>query len=178
MINTNRGGLKLFSKVIHGLERVVHPLNAIAHRVAMLVLFLMMLITFIDVSGRMFSKPLYGAFELTGFGLALLIFYSLGYTQLKKGHITVSFLVDKWPKRAQAAADIITHLIFLTLVSVTTWQVVQQAVRLFNGNDKTADLGIRIYIIATMASIGLFFFALALLLELLKSVNEAVKRHE
>ncbi|GAE28049.1 TRAP dicarboxylate transporter [Halalkalibacter wakoensis JCM 9140] len=168
----------MLTKAIQGLERVIYPINAIAQRIAMIVLFLMMMITVIDVTGRMFSKPLYGAFELTGFGLALVIFYSLGYTQMKKGHISVSFLVDKWPVRVQAVADLIMNVIFLTLVAVTTWQVFQYAIRLFNGNEKTADLGIPIYIMTILASIGLLCFALSILLDLLKSLNEAVKKHE
>src|SRR5699024_10031199 len=111
-----------------------------------------------DVTGRIFFKPLLGAFELTGFALAITIFYSLGYTQIKKGHIHVTFLVDRWPKRVQAVVDVITYLIFLILVVLISWQVAQYAIRLYVGHDQTADLGIPTFIIAVISSIGILFF--------------------
>src|SRR5699024_5543380 len=99
----------------------------------MIVLFIMMAITVVDVTGRLFFKPLLGAFELTGFSLAITIFFSLGYTQIKKGHIHVTFLVDRWPKKIQAIVDVITYFIFLVLVVVICWQVADYAIRLHAG---------------------------------------------
>ncbi|MBP1971240.1 TRAP-type C4-dicarboxylate transport system permease small subunit [Virgibacillus natechei] len=165
----------MLDKTIKDLEKVIYPLNAIAQRIAMVVLFILMMITVVDVTGRIFIKPLYGAFELTGFALAIVIFFSLGYTQIKKGHIHVTFLVDRFGKRTQAIVDVITYLIFFLLVALITWQVADYAFRLHVGNDKTADLGIPVFVIAVISSIGILFFAFTMLLELLKAVQKVVK---
>lgn len=167
--------LPLFNKTIENLEKVIYQLNVVAQRIAMVVLFILMILTVVDVTGRMFIKPLLGAFELTGFALAITIFFSLGYTQIKKGHIHVTFLVDRFGKRAQALVDIITYLVFLTLIALITWQVAEYAIRLHAGHDKTADLGIPVFIIAIISSMGILIFALAMLLDLLKAVQRAVK---
>lgn len=166
----------MFEKAINNCEKIIHPINLIAQRIAMIVLFIMMFITVVDVTGRLFFKPLLGAFELTGFALAITIFCSLGHTQIKKGHIHVTFLVDKWSKRTQAIVDVITYLIFLILVALIFWQVIDYAMRLYAGHDKTADLGIPIYIIAIISSIGIFSFVLAMFLELLKALSKAVSK--
>lgn len=166
----------MLEKTIKNFEKLIHPLNLMAQRIAMIVLFLMMIITVVDVTGRLFFKPLLGAFELTGFTLAITIFFSLGYTQMKKGHIHVTFLVDRWPKKIQAIVDVITYTIFLVLVGVICWQVADYAIRLYNGHDKTADLGIPTYFIAIISSIGLLAFVLAMFLELLKALNRVVSK--
>jgi len=168
----------VITKLIASLEKIVYPLNKVGQRIAMFILFFMMVITFIDVAGRSLGSPLPGTFELTGFSLALLIFFSLGYTQIQKGHITISFIVDMWPKTAQAIANTITNIIFLLLSSLLTWQLWEHAMRLYAGNEQTVDLGLPVYIFVIMAFIGTLFFALAILLDLLKSINEVVSKDE
>ncbi len=165
----------MIDRTIKKLEKVIYPLNVIAQHVAMVVLFILMILTVLDVTGRIFIKPLLGAFELTGFALAITIFFSLGYTQIQKGHIQVTFLVDRFGKRVQAIVDIVTYLIFLILTILITWQVADYALRLYIGHDKTNDLGIPVFIIGIISSIGILIFAFAMLLDLLKAIQRAVK---
>ena len=164
--------------MIETLEKIIHPLSKYGHFLAIGILVFMMFMTFANVTGRYFYRPIYGTFELTGMGLALLIFFSLGYTQLKKEHISVSFIVDKFPPRVQAIVDVIWNTIFFALVCLLSWQLYQYALRLLRGNDKTVDLGIPMYIFSIAASIGILLFALVLLIDLLKSISKVVEKGE
>ncbi len=168
----------MLKKVIETLEKIIHPLSKYGHFLAIGILVFMMFMTFANVTGRYFYRPIYGTFELTGMGLALLIFFSLGYTQLKKEHISVSFIVDKFPPRVQAIVDVIWNTIFFALVCLLSWQLYQYALRLLRGNDKTVDLGIPMYIFSIAASIGILLFALVLLIDLLKSISKVVEKGE
>jgi len=83
---------------------------------AALVLFSMMVITFIDVSGRkLFVKPLYGAYEVTEFLMGMLIFCALPLVTAREGHVTVDvfdqFVPVRWRRWQQAV---------ITLVSAVT----------------------------------------------------------
>lgn len=58
-----------------------------------LLLFLMMTVTFVDVSGRyLLHRPLVGSSEMTRYMLALVIFISLPSVTRLKRHITISIL--------------------------------------------------------------------------------------
>lgn len=50
----------------------------------------MMVLTFIDVTGRkFFASPIYGAYELTEFMMGVLIFSALPLVTAREGHVTI-----------------------------------------------------------------------------------------
>ena len=58
--------------------------------VAAAVLFAMMTLTFVDVFGRkFFTKPIYGAYEITEFLMGMLIFSALPLVTARQGHVTI-----------------------------------------------------------------------------------------
>ena len=50
--------------------------------------------------------------------LAVLILLGLGYTEQQKGNVKVGLFLDKFPERFQAAVDIITVLLSLSIIIV------------------------------------------------------------
>ena len=58
--------------------------------VAALDLAAMMLLTFVDVTGRkFFASPIYGAYEITEFMMGVLIFSALPLVTAREGHVTI-----------------------------------------------------------------------------------------
>lgn len=168
----------MLDKAAHWVERIVFPLNGVAHKVGLVVLLLMMFLTVGDVAGRyLFNKPISGTFELTNFGLALVVFLALGYTQIRKGHISVDVLVSRFSPRAQAVIDSITYLFSLGLFSLVAWQSAVHAGRLFAGHNVSGVLLWPIYPFVIAVAIGSLLFCLVLLVDLLSSLSKAVK-HE
>jgi TRAP-type C4-dicarboxylate transport system permease small subunit len=50
----------------------------------------MMLLTFVDVTGRkFFASPIYGAYEVTEFMMGVLIFSALPLVTAREGHVTI-----------------------------------------------------------------------------------------
>jgi TRAP-type C4-dicarboxylate transport system permease small subunit len=61
--------------------------------VAALDLAAMMLLTFLDVTGRKFlAHPIYGAYELTEFMMGVLIFSALPLVTARENHVTIDVL--------------------------------------------------------------------------------------
>ncbi len=61
--------------------------------VAAAVLFAMMALTFVDVTGRkLFTRPVYGAYEITEFLMGMLIFCALPLVTAREGHVTIDVL--------------------------------------------------------------------------------------
>ncbi|MFC0560285.1 TRAP transporter small permease [Halalkalibacter alkalisediminis] len=159
------------------IEAFVHSLNNVTHRVSMLVLFLMMFLTTSDVIGRyFFYKPITGTYELTGLAMVIVIFLSLGKTQLKKEHISIDFLTSKLPVKLESTLNVITSLIMLVLLSLTSWQLFEYSRRF--GNQTSGDLGIPMNIFAIVAAIGVLFYALTIVLTMWNSVMKVVRKNE
>ncbi len=61
--------------------------------VAATVLFAMMVLTFVDVTGRkLFTRPVYGAYEITEFLMGMLIFCALPLVTAREGHVSIDVL--------------------------------------------------------------------------------------
>jgi len=161
---------------VEKLDRLIYKLNNILHSISSILLFFLMILTTVDVIGRyFFNKPITGTYEITGLSLAIIIFFSLGMTQLKKEHIEIDFLTNKMPATLQHVLYAISSLILFILIALTTWQLFQYGNRILLGNETSGDLGLPLYIFVFTTAIGSFCFMLTFLLDLLKSLIKVVK---
>jgi len=168
----------MLDKAARWAERVVSPLSEVMHKVGLAVLLLMVFLTVGDISGRYFlSRPITGTFELTNFMLALVVFFAIGYTQVRRGHISIDVVISRFSPRAQAVIDSITYLLSLGLFSLVTWQSAIHANRLFEGHNVSGVLSLPIYPFVIVVAVGSLLFCLVLLVDLLSSLAKAVK-HE
>lgn len=93
--------------------------------VVALVLFAMMALTVVDVTGRyLFSRPVPGGFEIMQFLLAIVVFAALPLVTHDCGHITVSlfdtFFRGAW-RRVQELFVLIMSAIALAIVTLRMW---------------------------------------------------------
>jgi TRAP-type mannitol/chloroaromatic compound transport system permease small subunit len=85
----------------------------------MILLIPMMLLTSADVMGRaVWSRPIYGTVELSSYMLAIFILLGVAYTHQVKGHVRVSMLLSRVPRRAGLVLDVITILLSLFIVAL------------------------------------------------------------
>jgi len=95
----------------HFLEKLGFVTRILGY-IAAAALFLMMLLTTVDVGGRyLFQAPIMGVYELTEFMMVCVVFFSLAYTQSRKGHVEVDILVGRFPKRVQEALTIVNYIV-------------------------------------------------------------------
>ncbi|MET3695761.1 TRAP-type C4-dicarboxylate transport system permease small subunit [Bacillus oleivorans] len=173
------GELSAIEKLTNGIEKIAHFFNHVSHKVSSVLLFLLMCVTTVDVIGRnIFNNPITGSYELTGLMLAMMIFFSLGMAQLKRDHIEIDFLTKKLPLKVQAGLNAITSLILSILMALTTWQLIEFTKRMFTGNYLSGELGFPIYIVTALATVGVLFFTLTILLDMLQSILKVVQKNE
>jgi len=163
------------ARFVGWLERCISPLAKIMHKIGLAILLLMMFLTVGDVLGRYFlGLPIPGAFEVTNFMLALLVFFTLGYTQLQKGHISIDVIMLRLSPRTQAVIDSIACLASLLLFCLVIWQTAVHARRLYIGHEVSGILSWPIYPFVIVAAIGCLLFSLVLLVNLLLAVVKGV----
>ncbi|MCS7280504.1 MAG: TRAP transporter small permease [Desulfobacterota bacterium] len=151
-------------------RRIIVALVQRTKDVGLVILMAMMFLTIIDVFGRKFLQaPVTGSYEVTELMLATFVFFSIGYTQLKKGHIAIEAAYTKLPLKARICLDRIVYLISIGLTLIMTWQLLMHAKRLYLGKTVTGVLHIPIYPFFILAAFGTFIFFLALFLDLVES---------
>lgn len=82
----------------------------------------MMLLTCVDVIGRVVARPILGAIEVAGFLATLTLAFSLPDTHRARGHVGVEILTMRLGPRSRAAMEVVTGLLGLGLFAVITWR--------------------------------------------------------
>ena len=164
--------------MVSKLTSTVHVLNNIANRIAQLVLFVMMFITFIDVVGRYLGRPLPGTFELTELAMSVLFFYSIGHTQVHKGHIRVEILMSRLPAHWRRKIDLVTTAASFMVATLFTWQIAVHAQRLREAGTVSGVLKLPVFLFAAIAAVGSFLYVLALLADWLSILTQEQTTYE
>lgn len=139
----------------------------------MVLLIPMMLLTASDIIGRaVWARPIPGAVELSSYMLAVFILLGVAYTHQVKGHVRVTMLVSRLPKRAGLLLDVITTLLSLFIISILAWQgwVVGIEERTVSDMLRIPQLPFRL-----LVSVAGLFLCLELLIDLWASVEELIR---
>jgi TRAP-type C4-dicarboxylate transport system permease small subunit len=139
-------------------DTVLRKLGWISHTLAYLgavALFVMMLLTTADVTGRyLFNQPILGAFELTEFLVLILIFSFLAHTQAEKTHVSVDLLLRRLPRKWRRAIGVFNHAVSLALMALLVWMTALRALELKTYVEASSNLGIPKYPFAFFVVIG------------------------
>jgi TRAP-type C4-dicarboxylate transport system permease small subunit len=108
---------------------------------AALVLFLMMLLTFVDVIGRyLLNAPVTGSFEIIELMVAALVFCALPLVTAREEHVAVdlfSHLLSARTEQIRAVVVGLLNAIILIAIAVKVWQKAAESARY---GDQTAML--------------------------------------
>ena len=110
-----------------------------------LILFLMMLLTFVDVVARyLFNFPLRGGFEVTELMLLVLIFAGLPLVSHADEHVTMDFIDRILPDAGRRFLVRLVHAVCAAVMFFLTWQVWIKAGRIAGYGDTTDVLKITV----------------------------------
>lgn len=142
---------------------------------AAVLLFLLMLITFVDVVGRnLINHPLNGASELTEILLASLIFLMLPRVALRNQHIVIDLIENVASPWVLRVLDVFAAVLSAIMFFLISWQMGVLAVRALGYGDSTAALGIPIAPILFGISFMAGIVGVAFLLSTSTSLRDAV----
>lgn len=105
------------------------------------VLFLMMMVTTVDVIGRyVFNKPLAGGFELTEMMLAALIYCGLPLVSKRREHIVIDTFDPFMSRTVKRYLDVIADLVCFLTLSGIGYLIFRRAARVAEYGDTTSVL--------------------------------------
>jgi len=158
------------------LEKISRILNRTFVLMAGAFMAAMILITCANIFLRIVWVPVKGTFQLMGFFGAVATAFVLGYTQLKKAHISVDILVNVFSQRIRTIFNGINYFVCMIFFAVLGWQISRLATTIWKTGEVTETLRIVYYPFTYGVALGCFLLALVLLVDFLKlffTKNEA-----
>jgi len=147
------------------LERFSQKINRFFLWVAGFFLVAMIAMTCGNIFSRLIWTPLKGTFELMGFFGALVTAFVLGYTQIKKAHISVDILVNRFSRNVQRILKAANSIICMIFFAMAGWQICTMAATQRSTGEVTETLRIIYYPFTYGVGLGCFLLALVLLVE-------------
>jgi len=117
---------------------VTKTLEKLLGVISAVVLFLMMIITTVDVFGRyVLNKPLPGGFEMTEMALAVLIYAALPLVSIRREHIVIDTLDTLMSPAVKAFFNKLSDVICCLTLSGIGYLIFRRAVRVAEYGDTT-----------------------------------------
>ena len=123
------------------------------------VLFLMMMITAVDVAGRyLFNKPIAGGFELTEILLAALIYCGLPLVSARREHIVIDTFDPLFSRQLKRGLDMVAEVVCAAALAGVGLLIFLRANRVAEYGDTTSVLKLPlapvVYVMAVMITVA------------------------
>ena len=152
------------------LDTISEWLNKILAWVAGAFLFWMVLLTCANILCRIFWVPIRGTFELMGFSGAVVAAFALGYTQIKRGHISVDVLVETFSQTRRRALVFVHNVICCAFFALATWQLGIKTHTLRVTGEVTETLRIIYYPFTYAVAFGCLVLAFVMLADIIRQL--------
>jgi TRAP-type C4-dicarboxylate transport system permease small subunit len=138
-------------------------------------IFVMMVVTTIDVIGRdFFNLPLFGAFEMTEILMGLVIFAGMPLTTAAREHITVNFLESVVSPRVRCFQAALGDVLCAAVAGVMAWRIYARGLDLIAAHETTMMLGVGRGYIAIAMGLLMAVAALVFVWNALRAIRTAL----
>ena len=146
-------------------ERIIVKITNMSNGIAAAAIVFIRLLTSLEVILRIFRVSIAGSYDLVGLCSTLAISFSLGYTSLQKGHISVDLIIRRFSYSTQRIIKFINTCIAFTLFGILTWQSFLYTIQLKNAGEVSPTLQISIYPFVLGLTLGSLLLCLVLIVE-------------
>ncbi len=159
--------------IIRFLDLIATRASALLACLAGIMLVAMMLLACSNMVIRAFATSIKGTVEMVGFCGAMLTAFSLGYAQIKKGHIAVGLLAKLFPVRLRSLMDALQHFasaIFFAWAAIETFR---WGISLIDSDELSETLRIIYHPFVFCAALGCVVISFVLFVDALKTLFPA-----
>lgn len=155
-----------------GAKKIVDRMAKAALTLGMGWVMVMMVLTTVDVAGRyFFSKPVPGGIETCEFMLAIFGILGMAYTHMAGANVRVTMLTRALPARFEHLLDSLTNLLSLQIMLFLAWYGIVSGIEEFQAGTTTDTLGVPLYPLYFLLSLGAGLLCLVILINVLESVT-------
>jgi TRAP-type C4-dicarboxylate transport system permease small subunit len=163
------------SNKIASFEKFVVLISKLSDGISQIAVMAMMLVTIANILGRLFWRPIYGTFDYVSFFSVILVAFALAYCAVQRGHISVELIVTRLPQRIQGIIGCFTNILSLGIFIIVIWQCVVFAERMIRAKQVTMTALLPFYPFIYVIALGCFLLCLVIIVDLIKSLDKAVK---
>ena len=156
-----------------GLKSALLSFAAGLDRISWVVLFVMMVMTVVDVLLRKFTNmTIIGCGEMTEMMMAVVVFCSLAQCQVTDSHIRIDLIIGRCTPKVQLLADTLTQSLCFLLFCLIAVSTFKHGLEIREWQEVSIDLAIPIYPFVFIAAFGSALLALILLTRTLNCLSE------
>ncbi len=126
-------------------------------------------LTCANITIRIFSVPISGTFELMGYFGAVAAALSLGYTQIRKGHIFVDIVYNVFPHKLQRLLSFINSVVCFCFFALIAQQLVKWGNTLRSTGQVSETLNFEYYPFVFAVALGCAALCLVFFIEIVLS---------
>lgn len=119
---------------------------------------------------RIFHLPFRGTYEIVSFLGAVVIAFSLGYTQKRKDNIVVDILTDKFPDAIKNMIDKVAYLAITIFFGVVAWQLYVWGMKIMESSEVSETLKIIFHPYVFMVAVGFIILSFTAFIDFLKNL--------
>jgi TRAP-type C4-dicarboxylate transport system permease small subunit len=139
--------------------------------VAGIALIGIMLLIGADIVGRIFGRPVPGAYEIVSLAGGLIIGLALPATSRAKGHVSTDVLTGKLSERSKRILAVTTRLICIVVFLLAGYGMIMMGARLKVSGEITAVLALPFYYAAYAIGGAFWIQTLILFSEIFETIN-------
>jgi TRAP-type C4-dicarboxylate transport system permease small subunit len=159
------------------MKQKMYKLSEFLETVGGIILLIVMGLVVINVLLRsLFDSPINGTYDYVSLLSSLVIGLALANCAVHKGHIAIDYFIMKFPVKIQASIDVLMGLISVLFLLIAAWQIGEYGYSIFTSGRKSPSVMISYYPFVYIVGIGVFFFALVVLMQTLESMRKVIKK--
>jgi TRAP-type C4-dicarboxylate transport system permease small subunit len=156
-------------------ERIVNSIVTSLFQISKICVFSLMVLIVMNIILRKAWHSIYGTYDYVGFITTIMVTFGIGYLALKKGHIAVDLIMERFPKRVQAIIDGFGTILSFGVFALISWQLIIYGNGVLKSGEHTLTSMTPFYPFVYGISLGIALLCLVLLFEFVKCLTKAVK---
>ncbi len=149
------------------LDRVSRLMNRALIWIAGLFMVAMVLVTCSDIFLRIVWVPIRGSVELVAYFSAIVTAFALGYTQTRRGHISVDVVVNLFPTRLKRFLTSLNSTLCMVFFAIVAWRIAKWSLTIWQTGEVSETLRIIFYPFSYGVALGCAVLSLVFLTDLL-----------
>ncbi len=163
------------SRLAGALKNSVEPMSQWSAAASVVAVIASVLLVVTEVTLRSLLKvTLPGTIEVISFLLIIIFFGAMPYCEINKKNIRVDILVNSFSPTARLVTTLCGNLIALGIISIISWQSVEQGMFSLNTGLITGMLRVPIWPFAILTAVFMALFSLAVLANSLEYLGELI----
>lgn len=150
---------------------IIYKICSVFSRTGGIILVFLTLLLVVDTVGRFIKYPVTGSYEIVQYGFALIVCFSIAYTGMKGGHISIDLLYGRLPEKIKRLFEIVSQLLSILIFALITWRLSVDGLEAYTLSERSSTLSIPVSLFKFALALGFALLALVILFNFLKLIG-------